>query len=199
MRDRLIFVTGSLIVLAVVSARSSAQTLTTLFTFDSTHGASPNGSLILSGSTLYGMTEVGGTNQDGTVFSIPVGGGIPTTLFNFDGTHGQYPVGDLTLSGSTLYGMTWYGGTNNDGTVFSLPVGGGTPTTLFNFDGTHGANPEGNLTLSADGSTLYGMTAFGGNLSLDNGWGDGNVFSIPVGGGVPTTLFNFDGSHGEGP
>ena len=78
-----------------------------------------------------------------------------------------------------------------------MPVGGGTPTTLFKFDGTHGANPEGNLTLS--GSTLYGMTAIGGNLSLDNGWGDGNIFSIPVGGGVPTTLFKFDGTHGEGP
>ena len=37
----LIFVTGSLIVLAVVSAQASAQTLTTLSSFDGTNGASP--------------------------------------------------------------------------------------------------------------------------------------------------------------
>ena len=46
----------------------------------------------------------------------------------------------------------------------------------------------GSLTLS--GSTLYGMTAAGGAN------GDGTIFSIPVTGGTPTTLFSFDGTHG---
>ena len=41
MRHRVIVVTGSLIVLAVVSAQTNAQTLTTLFSFDGTHGANP--------------------------------------------------------------------------------------------------------------------------------------------------------------
>ena len=158
---KLIFVTGSFVVLAVVSAQSSAQTFRTLLTFDGADGASPQGSLIVSGSTLYGMTESGGTHQDGTAFSLAVGGGTPTTLFNFDGTHGQYPIGDLMLSGSTLYGMAWQGGINGDGTVFSLPAGGGTPTTLYSFDGTYGASPQGSLILS--GSTLYGMTVGGGS------------------------------------
>ena len=95
MRYRLIVVTCSLIVLAVVSAATSARTLTTLFSFDGTHGANPWGSLLLSGSTLYGMTFGGGTKNDGTAFSIPVGGGTPTTLFSFDGTHGEDPCGSL--------------------------------------------------------------------------------------------------------
>ena len=41
MRYKLIFVTGSFVVLAVVCAQSSTQTLTTLFNFDGTHGANP--------------------------------------------------------------------------------------------------------------------------------------------------------------
>src|SRR5262249_31565107 len=110
----------------------------TLFSFDgAAHGASPSGnSLILSGSTLYGMTEFGGAHGEGVIFSIPVGGGTPTTLFDFDNTHGAFPRGDLTLSkdGSTLYGMAGHGGANNDGVIFSIPVTGGTPTTLFSFD-----------------------------------------------------------------
>ena len=181
-------------VLTMTASISQAQTFTTLFNFDGTHGGKPNGSLTLSpdGSTIYGMTEAGGTNGDGTVFSIPVGGGTPTTLFSFDGIHGAYPLGSLTLSGSTLYGMTEEGGTNTIGTVFSIPVGGGTPTVLCSFDGTDGGQPQqGSLTLS--GSTLYGMTLAGGTN------GDGNVFSIPVGGGTATTLFSFDGTHGAGP
>ena len=56
------------------------------------------------------MTSSGGTNNDGTVFSIPVSGGTPTTLFSFDGTHGDDPWGSLMLNGSTLYGMTYDGG-----------------------------------------------------------------------------------------
>ena len=65
--------------------------------------------MIVSGSTLYGMTFIGGAHGDGVIFSEPVGGGTPTDLFSFDGTHGGLPEGDLILSGSTLYGMTWKG------------------------------------------------------------------------------------------
>ena len=45
-----------------------------LASFDNTDGTNPSGSLTLSadGSTLYGTTEAGGTNNDGTVFAISV-------------------------------------------------------------------------------------------------------------------------------
>ncbi len=119
----------------------------TLLSFNGTNGGFPNGSLTLSGSTLYGMTEDGGANGDGTIFSIPVTGGTPTTLASFNGTNGEYPYGSLTLSGSTLYGMTGGGGANGDGTIFSIPVTGGTPTTLLSFNGTNGEGPRGSLTL----------------------------------------------------
>jgi uncharacterized repeat protein (TIGR03803 family)/probable HAF family extracellular repeat protein len=157
----------------IFSIPVTGGTPTTLFDFDSTHGANPYyGSLTLSGSTLYGMTEYGGANHKGTIFSVPVTGGTPTTLFSLDDTHGINPTGNLTLSGSTLYGMTRAAGANGYGTIFSIPVTGGTPTTLFDFDNAHGANPLGDLTLS--GSTLYGMTTLGGANN------EGVVFSLAV-------------------
>jgi uncharacterized repeat protein (TIGR03803 family) len=169
--------------------------LTTLASFNGTNGETPAGSLTLSGSTLYGMTSLGGQQNEGTVFSLPVTGGAPTTLLSFNGTNGASPTGSLTLSadGSTLYGMTGGGGANSDGTIFSIPVTGGTPTTLLSFNGTNGENPGGCLTLSADGSTLYGMTSGGG---VNN---EGTVFSIPAAGGSPTTLLSFNGTDGANP
>jgi len=137
------FATGGLMVLALVSAQVSAQTFTTLHSFNGADGANPGRSLTVTpdGSTLYGTTYLGG----GTIFSIPVGGGPLTTLASFNGPNGYWPLGGLTLSGSTLYGMTIYGGTfgyanggSGYGTIFSIPVGGGTLTTLYSFDGTNG-------------------------------------------------------------
>jgi len=47
--------------------------------FNSTNGACPNAGLILSGSTLYGTTQIGGAPGGiqgyGTVFSVPAGVG----------------------------------------------------------------------------------------------------------------------------
>ena len=92
------------------------------------------------------------------------------TLASFNSSNGKYPVGGLTLSGNILYGTTEVGGASGCGTVFSLPVSGGSPTVLASFNGSNGRLPAG-LTLSADGSTLYGTTTEGGNLSLDGGYG----------------------------
>ena len=59
------------------ASQSHAQTFNTLFSFNGTNGDVPDGNLIVSGSTLYGMAAGGGANGDGTVFSIPVTGGSP--------------------------------------------------------------------------------------------------------------------------
>jgi uncharacterized repeat protein (TIGR03803 family) len=168
----------------IFSIPVTGGTPTTLLSFNGTDGKFPEGDLTLSanGSTLYGMTQLGGANNDGAIFSIPVTGGTPTILASFNGTDGAFPHGDLTLSGSTLYGTTYGGGTSH-GTVFSIPVTGGTPTTLVSFDGTNGNGPFGDLALG--GSTLYGTTLLG------------TIFSIPVAGGTPTILL--DASNGERP
>jgi len=160
----------------VFSLPVGGGTPTSLFKFDGTHGANPEGSLILvGGTTLYGTTYNGGANGDGTVFSLPVGGGTPTVLATFNGANGAHPSGSLLLIGSMFYGTTTGdGGADNDGTVFSLPLAGGTPTVLASFGGSNGEFPVGDLTLSTDGTTLYGTTEAGGVNS------DGTVFSLVI-------------------
>jgi uncharacterized repeat protein (TIGR03803 family)/autotransporter-associated beta strand protein len=169
-------------------------TATTLASFDGNNsGANPNGSLTLSGSTLYGMTQYKGPDGHGTLFSIPTSGGAPTTLLSFNVANGANPAGSLTLSGSTLYGLSRYGGANGFGTVFSIPTSGGAANTLHSFNVIDGEYPAGSLTLS--GSTLYGMTQYGGGGPT----GFGTVFRLPVSGGAATTLLRLNAGTGEYP
>jgi large repetitive protein len=125
-------------------------------------GANPQGDLTLSGSTLYGMTYVGGDNGYGTIFQINTDGTGYQVLHSFGGGSDQgYPNGSLTLSGSTLYGMTsgfeWMSGVSiGAGTIFQINTDGTGYKVLHSFgDGSDGACPYGSLTLS--GSTLFGM------------------------------------------
>ena len=120
------------------------------------------------------MTESGGTNNLGTIFSIATTGGGITTLHSFSVADGVSPLGSLTLGpgGSTLYGMTSGGGADDEGTIFSIATTGGALTTLLSFNVTNGDSPVGDLTL--DGSTLYGTAPWGGANN------DGVVFSLTV-------------------
>jgi len=67
----------------------------TLATFDGDNGNaySPCTGLFLAGNTLYGATTGDGAYDDGTLYSLPVTGGMPTVLYSFTGgTDGCNPV-----------------------------------------------------------------------------------------------------------
>jgi uncharacterized repeat protein (TIGR03803 family) len=160
-------------------------------------GMAPNGSLLISGAFLFGMTHVGGAGGNGTVFRMPINGGPPTILHSFgDGTtlnDGLNPDGSLILSGDNLYGMTPLGGSDGAGVIFRITTGSGLINIMHSFgDGSvrnDGQGPSGSLVLSGDGTTLYGMTEAGGSA------GFGTVFSTPPSGGAPAILRSFgDGS-----
>jgi len=144
-----------------------------LYSFDASayQGADPQGSLVLSGSTLYGMTSGGGTNGLGIVFEIQVNSLGYQVIHSFTGgsNDGGTPYGSLIVSNSTLYGMTSAGGANNLGTVFSLQPNGTGFQVLHSFSAPASA-PMGDLVLS--NATLYGMT--GGT----NDGGLGTVFHL---------------------
>jgi uncharacterized repeat protein (TIGR03803 family) len=161
-----------------------------LHSFSGEDGAFPDEcSLTLSGSTLYGMTVVGGSGGKGTVFMINTDGTGFKVLHSFSGIDGATPFGSLTLSGSTLYGITTEGGSSDKGTVFKINTDGTGFRVLHSFSGkARGATPAGSLTLS--GSTLYGITRKGG--SLDNG----TVFKIKTDGTGFKVLHTF--SVGDG-
>ncbi|MEO6883613.1 MAG: choice-of-anchor tandem repeat GloVer-containing protein [Bacteroidia bacterium] len=166
----------------------SGGTFTNLFNFTSTTGQNPYGSLILSGTILYGMTSAGGTNGLGNIFSIQTNGTGYTDLHDFAGgtADGSGPSSDLIIIGSTLYGMTPQGGANGAGVIFSISTSGGAISILHAFGSTanDGVHPQGGLTVS--GNTLYATTPTGGANGL------GNIFSFNLTGNVYTDLYDFN-------
>jgi hypothetical protein len=106
------------------------------------------------------MTENGGTNRYGVIFSVLTNGSAYNVLHNFDDTDGAYPYGDLTLSGSTLYGMSNQDGLGYLGNILSLDTNGSNYMVIHNFNGLGGELPFSSLTLS--NNVLYGMTYYGG-------------------------------------
>ena len=182
----------------IFSIRTGGTDFTLLHSFTGAlnDGENPHCSLILDGSTLYGMTYSGGASDGGVVFSIQTGGTDFTLLHSFTASvnDGGYPFGSLILDGSTLFGMTLGGGAADDGVVFSIRTGGTDFTLLHSFTGAlnDGDDPQGSLIL--DGSTLFGMTLSGGAANTNNGV----VFSIQTGGTDFTLLHSFTGTVNDG-
>src|SRR5207245_2064142 len=108
----------------------TAQTFTTLLSFNSNNGAYPSAGLIISGNTLYGTTYGKTNGGNSTVFAINTDGTGFTNLHRFttpsNGTNsdGVNPSCTLVLSGNTLYGTTVRGGSSGNGTVFALSTDG---------------------------------------------------------------------------
>jgi hypothetical protein len=211
-RSGLVFTILSLAAFSLTStSTASAQTLTTLASFNGITGANPYAGLVRDANgNLFGATNLGGTTNDGVVFEIvKTGSGYantPTAVVTFNGTNGAQPAGTpITLiadANGNLFGTTAnYGEPDGgDGTVFEIvKTSGGyasTPTTLVNFNGTNGANPFAGLIGDANGN-LFGTTLGGGTAN------DGTVFEIvKTGSGyasTPTTLANFNGTNGASP
>lgn len=151
------------------------------------NGSRPSGSLISVGSFLYGMTQLGGTNNKGVIFKIMPDGSGYTKLLDFAGTtNGSSPYGSLISDGTFLYGMTDQGGTNNKGVIFKIMPDGSGFTKILDFAGaTNGSRPNGSLVY--DGTFLYGMTYLGGANNM------GVLFKLMPDGTGFSKLLDFSG------
>ena len=68
----------------MLAGQATAQTFTTLYSFTGgSDGADPYAGLILSGNTLYGTANNGGSSGNGTVFAVNTDGTGFTTLYSF--------------------------------------------------------------------------------------------------------------------
>jgi uncharacterized repeat protein (TIGR03803 family) len=105
-----------------------------LYTFSGPDGAVPGAGLIADSSftNLYGVTQVGGSRNDGTVFRLTnTGSGwTETVLYNFqNSSDGQQPQAGLAMDASgNLFGATAMAGNGGGGTVFELTPSGGSYT-----------------------------------------------------------------------
>jgi uncharacterized repeat protein (TIGR03803 family) len=120
------------------------------------------------GGDLYGVTELGGATNGGTVYQLtppasPGGSWAETVIFGFGAYEGG-PFGTPALgSNGAIYGTTMTGGPSEEGGAFELappasPGGAWTETTLVSF--TNHAYPIAGLTMGHDG-WLYGATLGG--------------------------------------
>jgi uncharacterized repeat protein (TIGR03803 family) len=112
--------------------------LTALYSACSQNGC-PDGNYLYAGliqatdGNLYGIMQVGGASNHGTIFRITLSGAL-TTIHSFcsqpNCKDGEYPAGGLVQgSDGKLYGTTADGGANGDGIVFSLSLGSGNEPT----------------------------------------------------------------------
>jgi uncharacterized repeat protein (TIGR03803 family) len=167
----------------VFSISTAGTNFTVLHTFGGItagDGSAPNAGVILSGNTLYGVTSLGGTNNDGTVFSLNTDGSGYTVLHSFSGL-GQNPQGALWLHGDKLYGTALGNGTTTQGSVFSIDTNGNNFTLLQTFPHLESTN---NFT-NTDGTLLRGSLAMAGNVlygsaSMGGAYGNGTLFSLAI-------------------
>ena len=119
--------------------------LTTLYLFCRQNGCTAGGEATAglvqaTDGNFYGTTQVGGTNNDGTVFKITPTGTL-TTLYSFCNLNGcmdgaEPAAGLMQATDGNFYGVTYEGGANNDGTVFSLSATNYTLTVSVSGTGT---------------------------------------------------------------
>jgi uncharacterized repeat protein (TIGR03803 family) len=181
-----------------LETRRLLSTFSTLASFPSpatSKGSGPLGNLAEDSSgNLYGTTNAGGANSDGTVFELPNGSSTFTTIATFNGTNGSAPNGGVVLDGSgDLFGTANTGGANGFGDVWEVANGASTITDLANFNATlTGKNPIGNLVIDGSGN-LYGTAKTSGS------GGQGTTWELTSGGSTITALASFNTTNGKNP
>jgi uncharacterized repeat protein (TIGR03803 family) len=171
------------------------------FKEDGSDGGYPEGTMIFdSAGNLYGITDSGGSDYEGTAFELsPAAGGKWTEkiLWNF-GVSGGFPAAGMIFDASgNLYGTTASGGSYGGGTAFELSPGTGgtwTATTLHGFTfntTTDGYFPLSGLLFDSAGN-LFGTTYVGGT------YGTGTAFELTRGAGgtwTETVVYNFNNGN----
>ncbi|MEO8663987.1 MAG: choice-of-anchor tandem repeat GloVer-containing protein [Ignavibacteria bacterium] len=131
---------------------------------------SEHGYLARSGTKLFGMTQYGGDNDKGIIFSINEDSSDFKIMHSFGAKDkdGKDPFGSLHLSNGFLYGSTQDGGENDRGTIFKIGVDGNGYEIIFSFDRpTSGEYPIDNVTLNNDGSLIFCFGQQGGENDDD--------------------------------
>ena len=122
----------------IFSIDTNGRNYKVLLDFNEEDGAEPFGTLIYSSGLLFGMTQYGGTYNDGVIFSIDTNGSGYANLFDFHGIDGSLPGESLLLSGNVLYGMASDSGAHYNGVIFSLKDTNGR-LGVSNLDGNKGS------------------------------------------------------------
>jgi uncharacterized repeat protein (TIGR03803 family) len=148
-------------------------------------GAQPTGKLIPGpGTSLYGMTPLGGAGGYGTIFSWDTSAMTYQKLIDLDSIHGSAPYGDLIYYNSKFYGLAKSGGTKNYGTIFSYDPSSGTLADVYDFTLPTGVSPFGSITVF---NNVFYFESTGGAA-----YGNGCLMSFDPATGTATDIFDFE-------
>jgi len=139
------------------------DTLKTLHYFDAATGRYTYGSLTQSiNGNLYGLTRLGGANDNGVIFEYDLSSEQYTALFDFDRTvTGGYPYGSLLEATNGLfYGFTSSGGGEGRGSFFSYEPSSDSFRVISFDQSLLKSSPYANFIEALDGN-LYSYTAAG--------------------------------------
>jgi len=169
---------------------ASAQTFSTLFTFNYKNGTGYGNLVQGTNGNFYGVGG-GGQYSYGEAYEITPEGRL-TTLYSFcpagpPCSDGMFPNTLIQAANRNFYGTTPYGGAYGEGSVFKLTPGGEF-SVLYSFCDGSGGNCH-------DGREPWGFVqGFNGNLygTTSNGgiYDRGTIFEITPAGQL-TTIYNF--------
>ena len=186
---------------AIISFNPTTNSEKVVWNFGSgTDGAYTLGNLVYDAGTglFYGTTDLGGTNDLGTIFSFNPTNNSENVVWNFgSGTDGAGPEGSLVYDANSglLYGMTFSGGTYGAGTIISFNTSTNTDSVLWRFKASKdGTNPDANLVYGPNNGLFYAITTFGGST------GYGAIVSFNTATSKDSVLWNFgNGTDGYEP
>lgn len=154
---------------AIYSYVLTSGSVTKVYNFPGgTNGENPGGSLVVgSDNLIYGVTQKGGSNNTGIVFSINPSNNSFSKKQSFNGSsYGSTPYGGMFKgSDNLIYGLTSAGGNYNSGVLYQYSNSTNTLVKKhdFGFVG-NGFYPAGDLVMTGR-DTLYGLTTYGGSQS----------------------------------
>ncbi len=152
----------------------------------------PDGGLVQdTDGAFFGVTESGGTNLVGTLYSISPSGTY-SLLHSFGISDGYNPWGTPTIVGNTIYGNTTIGGTgvSGSGTIWKSAKDGSGFQVVYYFYGSNGISPFGRV-LGVD-NLLYGTCYGGGSQNR------GTIYCITTN-GTSQWVKSFTSSDGKYP
>lgn len=133
----------------------ATRTLTDLFSFNGTNGIYPSanrrGLFQSSSGLLYGLIQMGGTYNNGLMYSYDINTAKDSVLINFSSSdtlgNNPYTVGFIQISnGGELITPMDSGGVNGLGTLMAFNPATGGFRKLLDFNNTNGAYPTNALT-----------------------------------------------------
>ena len=169
-----------------------------LFDFNEANGKYPSGKLFQEqNGVLFGVTEAGGANGLGTLFSFNPANKTYVKLFDFSTVSGSKPSGALVKGNNgRFYGTTVFGPASSwTGTIFSFEPVSSTHSIVFQFKDGYGINP-GALILAADGR-FYGLTPLTTGPYQHIAQTFGSLFSYNPVAGTQTNLQSFNAVNGR--